>query len=84
MLQAIREAIGDQAFYAWLRAYATGEAGRIAGPVDLWRAMTPADYARTADIRAKFLRQPDPLHPPTPTAPATQPVAAATQASARP
>ncbi len=77
MLQAIREAIGDQAFYAWLRAYATSGSDRIATPLDLWQAMTPADYARTADIRAKYLRQPDPLHPPAPTGPATQPTTAA-------
>jgi hypothetical protein len=82
MFQEIREAIGDQAFYAWLWAYASVGAGKIATPVDLWQAMAPADYARTADIRAKYLRQPDPLHPPQPTPPATQPATVPATAAA--
>jgi aminopeptidase N len=64
MLQEIRERIGDEAFYKWLRAYATAQSSRIAAPADLWQAMSSTDYGKTADIRLKYLRQPDPLNPP--------------------
>ncbi len=62
MLQEIREALGDETFFKWLRAYVGVEARKLATPADLWSAMSLADYARTADIRVKYLRQPDPLH----------------------
>ncbi len=62
MLQEIREAIGDEAFIKWLQTYAANNTGKIAALTDFWQAMSPDDYARTAVIRAKYLRQPDPLH----------------------
>jgi hypothetical protein len=75
MLQEVRSAIGDDAFFKWLRAYITTEAGKVATPADLWQAMRPDDYVKTADIRARYLRQPNPLNPAaavviSPTAPA--------------
>jgi hypothetical protein len=86
MLQEIRERIGDEAFYKWLRAYATAQSSRIATPADLWQAMSPADYGKTADIRLKYLRQPDPLNPtPSATRAATAtPTISATDLAPRP
>src|SRR5258708_10665542 len=69
MLQDIRKAIGDEAFFQWLRDYRSAEAGKIATLPELWQAISPGDYAKTAPIRAKHLRNPDPLHPPPPTHP---------------
>ncbi|MEP7285129.1 MAG: M1 family aminopeptidase [Chloroflexota bacterium] len=77
MLQEIRESIGDEAFFQWLRTYRTGQAGKIATVVDLWQAMSPGDYTKTAAIRAKYLRLPDPLHLASATA---APTAASTEA----
>ncbi len=78
MLQEIRDKIGDDDFFRWLRAYEAVGTGKIATAYELWAAMPTADYAKTADIRAKYLHQVDPLHPTTPTPatePATQPAA---------
>jgi hypothetical protein len=63
LIHAIRERIGETDFFAWLHTYLTRQAGRVATSADLWNAMSDDDYARTADLRAKFLRQPDPRHP---------------------
>ncbi len=62
MLQDIRTAIGDEAFFKWLRDYRTGRAGKIATAADLWQAMSPADYIKTGPVRSKYLHNPDPLH----------------------
>jgi hypothetical protein len=77
MLQDIRMAIGDKAFFQWMRDYRTARAGKISTSVDLWEAMTPEDYIKTGPVRGKYLHVPDPLHriPATsaPTGVATQP-----------
>ncbi len=39
MMQDMRTALGDEPFFAWLRAYAEANAGRLAKPEDLWRAL---------------------------------------------
>lgn len=65
MLQEIRDVIGDEAFFRWLRDYVTAGTARIVTPADFWGAMRSADYARTGDIRARYLRNTDPLHTPS-------------------
>ncbi len=62
MLAEIRAAIGDVAFFHWLRDYATKEADQIATPAALWGLLSRADYLRTAEIRARYMRSPDPLN----------------------
>ena len=64
MLQEVRQTIGDAAFLAWLRAYAHTQADRIATPAVLWGLLSPDEYARTASIRAHYLRNPDPINSP--------------------
>jgi hypothetical protein len=71
MLQEIRDLIGDDAFSAWLIRYFAAEKNKIATPADFWGALTPADYERTAEIRARYLSVADPLNPPTATPQAT-------------
>lgn len=61
MLQELRDVMGDRAFIAWLQTYTRENRDRIATWRDLWRAMSPADYARTEPIRWKYLRTADPL-----------------------
>jgi aminopeptidase N len=61
MLQEMRVLLGDTAFFGWLRAYLAGDEGRIATPADFWGALGTSDYRRMADIRAQYLREPDPL-----------------------
>lgn len=67
MFQDIRDMIGTDAFFKWWRDFGNAKANKIASPIDLWSVMTPADYARTAIIRSRYLRQPDPLDPSSPT-----------------
>ncbi|MCS6871993.1 MAG: M1 family aminopeptidase [Anaerolineae bacterium] len=67
MLQAIREALGDAAFFTWLRRYLYASSGKIATPQDFWRAMSAEEYLYTAEIRLRFLRMPDVLPVATPT-----------------
>lgn len=67
MLQAIRDALGDSAFFTWLRRYLYTHSSQIATAEDFWRALSAEEYLRTAEIRLRFLRQPDILPPATPT-----------------
>ncbi|MFQ3534636.1 MAG: M1 family aminopeptidase [Aggregatilineales bacterium] len=69
MLQAIREALGDTAFFTWLRRYLYAKSGSIATPQDFWGAMSAEAYLGTAEIRLRFLRQPEVLPAATPTDP---------------
>lgn len=61
MLNEARSTIGDTNFVAWLRAYARTQADKIATPAVLWGLLSPEDYVRTAPVRAKYLRNPDPI-----------------------
>ncbi|MHB8625303.1 MAG: M1 family aminopeptidase [Aggregatilineales bacterium] len=61
MLNDVRTAIGDTAFIAWLRAYAHTQADRIATPAALWGLLSPGNYTLTAPVRARYLRNPDPV-----------------------
>lgn len=58
MLHDIRNTLGDEAFFGWLQAYASAQAGRVATPTDLWAAMTAEQFDATALTRTAFLRQP--------------------------
>jgi hypothetical protein len=64
MMRALRVDLGDEVFLAWLHHYCERMAGKIASPVDFWRALPADAYARTANTRAYYLQQPDPLPPP--------------------
>ena len=61
MLDEIRSTIGSDAFLRWLHDYASTQADHIASPTDLWGLLSATDYARTAAIRARYMRNPDPL-----------------------
>ncbi len=67
MLQALREALGDPAFFTWLRRYLYAHSAKIAAPTDFWGALSADEYLRTAEVRLRFLRQADPLPAATPT-----------------
>jgi hypothetical protein len=59
MVQSLREVMGDDVFFEWLRRYAENMRGRIAYPDDFWGAM-PADvYAAVQPVRAGYLKQAD-------------------------
>ena len=73
MLNDVRTTIGDAAFIAWLRAYARTQANQIATPAALWGLLSPGDYALTASVRAKYLRDPEPVRSATLTAAPTNP-----------
>jgi len=61
MLQEIRTAIGDSAFFMWLSTYFKNESDRIATPIDFWASLSRADYLAISKIRARYLNTPDPL-----------------------
>jgi hypothetical protein len=61
MLQALRDSMGDEVFFAWLRRYADRMAGQIAYPRDFWGALPAEVYARVQPIRANYLKRADVL-----------------------
>lgn len=61
MFDAIRQDIGDAAFFVWLSNYWQANVNQIATPTDLWSTL-PADlYAQTSTIRQTYLADDDPL-----------------------
>lgn len=58
MLQALREDLGTEAFYDWLRRYAEAGAGRIMSPADFWGLLSPEQLDATQATRERYLRQP--------------------------
>jgi hypothetical protein len=58
MMEALRQDMGDPAFFAWLRRYGQLMHGQIADPVDFWGAMPDEQYAATKATRQKYLQQP--------------------------
>ncbi len=58
MLQALREDLGTEAFYDWLRRYAEAGAGRIMSPEAFWGLLTPEQLDATAATRERYLRRP--------------------------
>jgi aminopeptidase N len=64
MLQEIRDVVGTQTFFEWLRAYFEIGQSKIVTPENFWGAMKRADYLRTGEIRIRYLRNADPLDTP--------------------
>lgn len=56
MMQALREDLGDLAFFGWLQRYANQMQGQLATPDDFWGALTGDEYAATLGTRQRFLR----------------------------
>jgi hypothetical protein len=59
MLHQLRQDIGTEAFFDWLKRYATGAKGEVATPNFLWSLLSPEQLAATEQTRAQFLRQPN-------------------------
>lgn len=59
MLNQLRSELGDDAFFGWLSRYASEGAGHIMTPALFWSLLTPDQYTRTAQIRKKYLHQPE-------------------------
>lgn len=59
MLHQLRQDIGTEAFFDWLKRYATEGSGEVVTPNFLWSLMSPEQLTATASTRAKFLRQPN-------------------------
>ncbi|MBL8145154.1 MAG: hypothetical protein JNL34_02105, partial [Anaerolineae bacterium] len=55
LMHGLREALGSDAFFDWLAAYARNNAGRTATPQSLWSLLTPAQLAATEAVRAGYL-----------------------------
>lgn len=60
LLHELRQDLGDDAFFAWLRQHATTHGGRIAGADDLWRLLDDVQLEATRATRRKYLRDPGP------------------------
>ena len=55
MLQELRETMGDEAFFTWLRNYARANAGRMATPADLWAALpSRVDSEAVARVQQRY------------------------------
>jgi aminopeptidase N len=65
MMDALRDILGDEVFFEWLRAYADALRHEIAAPADLWGTLPPDAYAATAAVRSLYLMQPDVLASPS-------------------
>ncbi|MBN1201229.1 MAG: M1 family metallopeptidase [Anaerolineae bacterium] len=59
MMDALRHDLGDEAFLAWLRAYADQMAGQVAYPADFWGLLPEDSYASTEQTRLAYLQQAD-------------------------
>lgn len=55
LLHDLREAMGTEAFAAWLRRYAEAGADRVVEPGLLWSLLTPDEAAQTEAIRREYL-----------------------------
>lgn len=58
MLHAIRQDIGDEAFFNLLRAYVAAGDGTVATPYTFWSVLTPEQFTLTENTRREFLREP--------------------------
>ena len=58
MLQNLRADIGDEAFFALLRAYYAAGDARIADPSLFWRQLAPEQQPLTEATRREFLSDP--------------------------
>jgi hypothetical protein len=58
MLAALREDLGTEAFFAWLRGYAEAGSGRVATPALFWSLLNEDQLEATRETRELYLRQP--------------------------
>jgi hypothetical protein len=56
MLHDLREDLGTEAFFQWLRDYAETASGQIASPETLFSLLTSEQMRLTADTRRQYLR----------------------------
>ncbi len=60
LMHDLRQAIGTEAYFDWLQAYAAEMNGQIATAADLWRLLPDEALESTRATRARYLRQPGP------------------------
>ena len=60
LLHALRQDLGDEAFFEWLRRHAEEGAGRIITAADLWSLLDEEQLDATRATRQRFLRAPGP------------------------
>ncbi|MCE2490635.1 MAG: hypothetical protein J4G17_11760 [Anaerolineae bacterium] len=60
MLHQLRQDLGDDAFFDWLRRHAEQGAGNIVTADDIWSLLDESQLAATLETRQRFLRNPDP------------------------
>lgn len=59
MLHALRDDLGTEAFFGWLRRYAQAGGGRIMTPELFWSLLSPSDLALTQATRTAYLGMPN-------------------------
>jgi Peptidase family M1 domain len=59
MLGELRQDVGNEAFFAWLRAYAEAGDGRVINSDIFWAQLTPSQVQLTAETRARYFTQPN-------------------------
>lgn len=57
MLQTLRDQLGTEAFFAWLRRYADAGAGRIVTLDTLWGMLSPAERDAAAQTIARYMQR---------------------------
>ncbi len=58
MLDDLREVLGTEVFFDWLRRYADAGANRIVTPDDFWSLLTPEEIELVAPIRVEYFGSP--------------------------
>ena len=58
MLDELRNLLGTDTFYDWLKRYAEMGSGQVMQPQDLWLLLSPAQFGLTESIRNRYLRSP--------------------------
>jgi hypothetical protein len=61
MMDDIRSALGDEAFFSWLQQYVDEQNGQIASPQDFWGTFSQEQYESLSGIRETYLQAPDVL-----------------------
>ncbi|MCY3905941.1 MAG: M1 family aminopeptidase [Anaerolineaceae bacterium] len=60
MLHELRQDLGDDAFFGWLRRHAEQGAGNIVTEEDFWSLLNESQRAATLETRRRYLRDPGP------------------------
>lgn len=60
MLHELRQDLGDDAFFAWLRRHAEQGAGNIVTEEEFWSLLDDSQLAATLETRRRYLRDPGP------------------------